>query len=92
MGSKKALSEAEDHLVVEIPLIVGIRPVVVQPQAIRIVFNLEDIEVAIGIRVYDAPSVPPSAGGGLYMLRDRESSSAPHQVLSFLDVMHLLRW
>jgi len=43
------LSEAEDKLVLGIPLVVRIRPVVVQPETVLIPFQLEDIRIAAAV-------------------------------------------
>lgn len=55
---KKRLSEAKDNLVVRIPLVVRFRPVVVQPQTILIVFNVEHVRVAVRVSLmHDVPSM-----------------------------------
>ena len=46
---KKTVSETENELVVRIPLIVRFRPIVVQPQTVIIVFQLEDVGIAVGV-------------------------------------------
>lgn len=48
---KKRVSETEHELVVRIPLVVGFRPIVVQPQTVVVAFQLEDVRVAIGVGV-----------------------------------------
>lgn len=45
------LAEAEDELVVAIPLIRGLSPIVVEPQAVLVTIKLEDVRVAIGIGI-----------------------------------------
>ena len=44
-------AETEQKLVVGIPLIRGIRPVVVQPRPVGITFHLEHVRVAVGISI-----------------------------------------
>jgi hypothetical protein len=46
---KKIRAEAEDEHVVRIPLIVGFRPIVVQPQTVGVAFHVENVRVAIAI-------------------------------------------
>jgi arsenate reductase-like glutaredoxin family protein len=57
---KKTVSEAEHELVVRIPRVVGFRPIVVEPQAVLVAFQVEHVRVAIGVGLCDAPSMPPS--------------------------------
>ena len=45
------LAETEHELVVRIPLVVGFRPIVVQPQTVVVAFQLEDVLVAVGVGV-----------------------------------------
>ena len=61
-GEKIILSETKDELVVWIPLVVRIRPIVIQPQTILIPFQLEDVRIAIGVSsvwcaIYNTASV-----------------------------------
>ena len=49
-AEKKILSKNEDKLIIEIPLVLGIRPIVVQPQVIVIAFKLEHVRIAVTIR------------------------------------------
>jgi len=49
VAEKKIVSETEYELVVRIPLIVRFGPIVVQPQTVIIVFNAEDIRIAVTI-------------------------------------------
>ena len=52
---------AEHPPVVAIPEVVGVAVVAVQPQAVLVVFDVEDLEVAIGVRfVRDAARKPLS--------------------------------
>lgn len=44
---KKTVSETEHELVVGVPLIVRFRPIVVQPQTVIIVFQVEDVGIAV---------------------------------------------
>ena len=61
-GVKKALSETENKLVLRIPLVVRLRPIVIEPQSIVIVFQVEHVRIATGIslcvtrRLYHCPS------------------------------------
>ena len=55
----KRVAKAEHDTIVEIPLIVGIRPVRIEPLlAVRVPLDVEDIRVAVGIGLRAAPSVP----------------------------------
>ena len=51
IAEKKTVSKTEYKLVVRIPPVVGFRPVVVQPQTVVIAFEVEDIRVAVGVRI-----------------------------------------
>lgn len=53
----KRVAEAEHKLVVEIPGVVRIRPVVVEPQTVFIVFHVEDVRVAVPVGMCAAPPV-----------------------------------
>ena len=46
---KEALAGTEHKLIVRIPLVVKIRPIVVQPQTAAVPFEVEDVRVAIPI-------------------------------------------
>ena len=46
---KGALVTTEEELIVEIPLIVRIRPIVVEPQPVLVAFELEDVRIAIRV-------------------------------------------
>ncbi len=46
---KKTVSEAENELVVRIPLVVGFRPVIVEPRAVIVAFEVENFRVAVRI-------------------------------------------
>ena len=48
-GEKIIVSETEDKLILGIPLVVRLRPIVVQPQTINVSFQLEDIGIAIPV-------------------------------------------
>ena len=48
---KKVLSKAEDKLILGIPPVVGIRPIVVQPQTIGIAFQVEDVRVVVAVGI-----------------------------------------
>jgi hypothetical protein len=85
---KKTLSEEEGKLILGIPLVRGIRPVVVQPQPIVVAFQVEDVRIAIAIgfvrRAIRTTAHLIIKEVGLYFMRDHESASAAHQVVSFL--------
>lgn len=74
---KKTVSETEHERVVRIPLIIRFRPIVVQPQAIVVVFQLEDVRVALGVgfvryAIHDTAHLVRAAQEiGLYFTRDR---------------------
>ena len=84
------LAETEHELVVRIPLVVGFRPIVVQPQTVVVAFQLEDVRVAVRVGVVrhvirdTVHLVRVAQKTGLYFIRDRESTDASYQVFSFL--------
>ncbi|MEK7136797.1 MAG: hypothetical protein AAB853_00785 [Patescibacteria group bacterium] len=88
---KEALAATEDDLIVEIPLVVWIRPVVVQPRAVLVALAVEDVRVAVGIG-----SVSRAIGftarleneNRLNRTCDHQSSSTGHQVTPFLKEHH----
>ena len=47
----KRLSETEDDLVLEIPAVVGIRPVRVQPLPVLIVLDIKHVRVAVRVSI-----------------------------------------
>lgn len=49
----------EDETVVGIPEVVRVAVVAVEPTLIVVVFNVEDVEVAVRIGVCKVPSKPP---------------------------------
>ena len=51
LWKKKTVSETERKLVGRIPLIVGLRPIVVEPQTVVVAFEVEDVRVAIAVRI-----------------------------------------
>lgn len=51
IAEKKTVSETEHKLVVRIPGVVGLRPIVVQPQTIVVAFEVEDVRVATLVRI-----------------------------------------
>ena len=57
---KEAVSEAEHELIVRIPLVVRLRPIVVQPQTVIVRFEVENVRIAVGVGLCDVPSVPLS--------------------------------
>ena len=57
-AEKTILSETKDELVVRIPPVLGISPIVIQPQAIIIPIQVEHVQVAISVSyMYIVPSV-----------------------------------
>ena len=88
-AERKTVSETEHELVVRIPLVVGFRPIVVQPQTVVVAFQLEDVRVAVGVCVVrrvindTVHLVRMAQKTGLYFICDRESTDASHQVFSF---------
>ena len=50
----RRLSETKDDLVLEIPAIIGIRPIRVQPPLVLIVLNIEHVRVAIRVDIMHA--------------------------------------
>ncbi len=85
---KETLSEREHKLIVGIPVIVGIRPIAVEPRLVAIASQVEHVLVAVGIGCvsHGRPSIPPPAylpEVGLNFMRDRKSPSAPYQVFLF---------
>ncbi len=48
--------KTKDELIVGIPMIARLRPVVVEPDPVRIAFQIEDVRIAIGVGMYGAPS------------------------------------
>ncbi len=57
-AEKIVLAETKNKLIVGIQLIVGIRPIVVEPQATVIVVQVENVRIAIGVGLCDTPSLP----------------------------------
>ena len=104
IGAEKiVLSQTKDKLIVRIPLIRRIRPVVVEPNPISIVFQVEHVLVAIrvGIVVWRAIQITAYAiclrwlrktkGVWLYFMCDQKSTSEPHQVILFRNTAQILR-
>lgn len=83
---KEALAETEEELVLKIPLIARLRPIVIEPQTILIALDLEDVRVPVGVGSawHAIWSTAHRRTIGLYFTYDRESTSAPHQVIPFL--------
>ncbi|MEK9175709.1 MAG: hypothetical protein AAB795_03940 [Patescibacteria group bacterium] len=48
---KKILSEAEHKLIVRIPLVRGLRPIVVEPQTIGITVEVENVRVTVTVSI-----------------------------------------
>ena len=69
----KRLSETEDDLVLEIPAIIGVRPIRVQPPLAVIPLDVEDVRAAVGIGNVYAPlcTTIPRILLGLYSIRHR---------------------
>jgi hypothetical protein len=83
---KEALATTENDLIVEIPMVVGIRPVVVQPRTVLVALAVEDVRVTvrIGLRVpCHLGHCPPRNENGLHRICDHKSSSTEHQVFPF---------
>ena len=57
----KRLSETEDDPVLEIPAVVGIRPIRIQPPLVLVPVDVEDVRVPVGvsIRAYIHPHHHP---------------------------------
>ena len=74
----KRLSETEDDLVLEIPTVVGVRPIRVQPPLVIIVFDVEDVRIAIGVGNVYTPvrTTTPRILLGLYSIRHRNDVGA----------------
>ncbi len=49
----------KDETIVGIPLIVGIRPIVVEPRLPVVTLRVKDVRVAIVVEMYNVPSIPP---------------------------------
>jgi len=83
---KEALAATENDLIVEIPLVVEIRPVVVQPRTVLIALAVEDVRVAVGIGLCvlcHLSHYPSKNENRLHRIRDLQSSSTEHQVFPF---------
>lgn len=84
-AEKKTLSEAKDKLIVEIPLVRGFRPIAVEPLAVVIPIDVENIRIAIRVgficrAIFSTARLNET---GLYFMRDLQSTSATHQVFFF---------
>ncbi|MFZ2975498.1 MAG: hypothetical protein WA055_02595 [Candidatus Moraniibacteriota bacterium] len=89
-AEKKILSEAKDNLIVSIPLVVRLRPIVIQPRlAVIVAVHIEHVRIAIRVGLCVAPSIPLPAqlpigqGAVLYIIWDLKYASATHQIFSF---------
>jgi len=51
----KRFSETEDELVRRIPVVRGLCPIVVEPETIVVVFEVEDVRVAVGVGIVHIP-------------------------------------
>ena len=47
---KETRSEGENKLIVSIPMIARIRPIVVEPQALIIAFQVEHVRIPVAVR------------------------------------------
>jgi|TARA_Y100000031_G_C8236231_1_gene393364 hypothetical protein len=85
IAEKETLAGAEHELVVRIPLILGIGPIVVQPQVVAIAIELEDVRIAIGVRfcVLCHPDHRPS-NLGLGCILFGSKTPPAHHTKSFL--------
>ena len=74
----KRLSETEDDLVLEIPVVAGVRPIRVQPPLVLVPLDVEDIRVAVGIGNVYAPvcTTIPRILLELYSIRHRNDIDA----------------
>ena len=48
---KKRVSAGEHELIVGVPVVVRFRPVVVQPQTVSIAFHVENVGIAVTVRI-----------------------------------------
>lgn len=82
----------EHPLVVSVPEVVRVAVVAVQPQVIVVVFDVEDLEVAIGVRFVRSAiryHCPLNDTSGLYFIR-HHNARAPHtKYLHFLGYSHI---
>jgi len=82
----KRVAETEQDTIVELPAIVGIRPIVVEPQrAIIVPLHIEDVRVAVRVGIVRR-AIHATAHrilSGLHRTCDLKSSGAAHQVSSF---------
>ena len=93
---------AEGELIVGIPLVAGLRPVVVQPQAVLVPFELEDVRVAIRVVSVRSPTqvtgkrdVKKIFFPEFYSISRPDEVSSPdlyprraHQVFLFFSFLH----
>lgn len=86
-AEKRLLSESEHKRVVRIPLIVWLRPIVVEPHVVFVVVEVEHVRIAVGVGdSRDTPSRTPPAQNGarLYSIGDRKSRKRIAPSNSFL--------
>ena len=84
----KRVAETERDTIVEIPAIIGLRPVIVEPQlAVVIAFDVEHVRVAVGVRIVRRVicTTIHRILSGLNRMRDRKSHNTAHQVSSFFS-------
>ena len=84
----KRVATAEDPLVVGIPLVLGVTVVRLEPQVVLIVFDVEDVQVTVGIRTYAqaaSQNTTLRVLPGLNRIRDLESPSCLRQAYSFFE-------
>ena len=83
------VAETEHDAIVELPAIVGIRPIVVKPQlAVVVALHIEDVRVVVRVRIVRR-AIRATAHrmlSRLYRICDLKSTSATHQVSSFFEV------
>ncbi|OGI32467.1 MAG: hypothetical protein A2271_04510 [Candidatus Moranbacteria bacterium RIFOXYA12_FULL_35_19] len=90
-AEKKILSEAKDNLIVSIPLVVRLRPIVIQPRlAVIVAIHIEHVRIAVRVgfvchAIYStAYSIRYLAKGAtLYFIWNLKSTSTAHQIFSF---------
>lgn len=90
-GKMKRVAGTEDEFVVEIPLVVRIRPVVVQLQrTVVIALHVEDVRITVPVGMYDAPPISLSlrfeCSKPLYRIRHHNALAHRTKYLLFLNL------
>ena len=88
-GETERVAETEHDAVVEVPTVVGIRPIVVEPQRTVVVpLHIEDVRIVVRVRIVRRAICATAHRilSGLYRICDLKSSGAAHQVSSFFEV------